>query len=264
MKGHGQEGGEWPGEGTGRPSDFLTGRIHSVETGGTVDGPGIRYVAFLQGCPLRCLYCHNPDTWNPSGGQVQTSRQLVDDAVKYRKFIKNGGLTLTGGEPLMQAAFVREVFELARTAGIHTALDTSGIVPLEKSRPALEAADLVILDIKALRPSKAKALTGASNRHPLATLAFLETMGKPTWVRHVVVPGWTDGEEEARELARFLKEFTCVQKIELIPFHQMAAFKYEQLGRTYALKDTPPASVELITRMKEIFWEEGVADGLVS
>lgn len=238
------------------------GYIHSIETGGTVDGPGIRYVAFLQGCPLRCLYCQNPDSWQMRTGKTMTSSQLLEDVLRYKPFIKSGGVTLSGGEPLTQPEFVEHFFTNAREHGLYTALDTSGAIPLNKSRSALDAADLILLDIKALDPQLCRDLTGMDNQHALEMLEYLEASGKPVWIRHVVVPGYTDDMEQLEALAYYLKDFSVIQRVELLPFHQMATYKWKALGLKYALKDTPVPSKELMERAAEPFMRLGLMDSL--
>lgn len=169
----------------------MTGNIHSLESFGTVDGPGIRFVVFMQGCPLRCLYCHNPDSWDTNHrGQYQLSpEELLAEVMRYKNFIARGGVTVTGGEPLMQAAFVREFFMRCREAGIHTALDTSGALFTPTVRETLDAADLVLLDIKSIDAVQHQALTGARQDNTLRCLDYLEEKQIPVWIRHVLVPG---------------------------------------------------------------------------
>lgn len=204
----------------------MTGRIHSIESFGTVDGPGIRFVVFLQGCPLRCPFCHNPDTWDPKAS-VQyewTPEQLLEEVLRYRNYIRNGGVTCSGGEPLMQAAFVSEFFRLCQSKGIHTALDTSGAI---QDYTPLEYTDLVLLDIK-------------PGQKDLSYLDHLETVGKPTWIRHVVLPGKTD----LTELGRTVDRYSSVEKIELLPYHTMAVSKYRALNIPYPLEGVPALSEE--------------------
>lgn len=240
------------------PPAAAVGYLHSVLTGGTVDGPGIRYVAFLQGCPLRCLYCHNPDSWRSRTGKVTSPAELVADVQRYRRFLRQGGLTLSGGEPLFQAEFVRQVLELCRQAGIHTAIDTSGAIPLARCQAAVDLADLVILDIKALDPGLCKRLTGQTNRQALALLEHCEATGQAVWIRHVVVPGWTDDPAALEALAAFLVPWRCIQRVELLPFHQMAAYKWEALRRDYALKDCQVPSPADMDRALEPFRRRGL------
>ncbi|MFA6703093.1 MAG: pyruvate formate-lyase-activating protein [Dysgonamonadaceae bacterium] len=236
----------------------MTGNIHSVESFGTVDGPGIRFVAFLQGCPLRCLYCHNPDSWEKGSGSIQMSpSELLTEVLRYKNFIANGGVTLSGGEPLMQAEFVREFFLLCREQGIHTALDTSGALFSQSVCNALDAADLVMLDIKSIDTEQHKALTGAKITNTLKCLNYLEEKQIPTWIRHVLVPGWTDNDQLLLQLATFLKPYQCIKKVELLPYHTMGIRKYEQMGLNYRLADTPPLSEERLQNARDIFTEAG-------
>lgn len=239
----------------------MTGYIHSIETGGTVDGPGIRYVVFLQGCPLRCQFCHNPDSWKPKTGRVSTPEELIRDVERYRPFIKHGGLTVSGGEPLFQADFVRELLTLCRARDIHSAIDTSGAIPLGKAIPALELADLILLDIKSINPAKAKILTGQSNASALETLDWCESRKKPVWIRHVVVPGHTDSWEDLRALGEKLRAYDCVQKVELLAFHQMGTYKWEALGRRYPLKDCPTPGKAFMAEVNELFLGMGLPMG---
>ena len=169
----------------------VTGRIHSIESFGSVDGPGIRYVLFLQGCPLKCLYCHNPDTWAFDDGKIVTAGEIVDDIATYRNFIEKGGVTISGGEPLLQQEFCAEVLDGCHELGLHTALDTSGIMPVEMVQDVLDKADLILLDIKSIDETMCETITGASNRNALATLRYREERGMDVWIRHVVVPGYT-------------------------------------------------------------------------
>ncbi|MDD3310486.1 MAG: pyruvate formate-lyase-activating protein [Dysgonamonadaceae bacterium] len=232
----------------------MTGNIHSLESFGTVDGPGIRFVAFLQGCPLRCLYCHNPDSWEKGNGSIQMSpSELLAEVLRYKSFIAKGGVTLSGGEPLMQAEFVREFFLLCREQGIHTALDTSGALFSQSVCDALDAADLVMLDIKSIDTEQYKALTGAKITNTLKCLNYLEEKQIPTWIRHVLVPGWTDNDQLLQKLAAFLKPYQCIQKVELLPYHTMGIRKYEQMGLNYRLADTPPLSDERLQNARAIF-----------
>ncbi len=235
------------------PEADPAGYLHSIETCGTVDGPGIRYVAFLQGCPLRCLYCHNPDSWQYRSGQVYRASELVDDILKYRAFIRNGGVTLSGGEPLVQTPFVAAVFARLQARGIHTAIDTSGIVPVSKCLAALEVSNLVILDIKALDPDLCSRLTGADNRNALQMLAWCEQQERDVWIRHVVVPGYTDCPNDLEALAAYLEPFHCVRKIELLPFHQMALHKWEHLEIPYTLGKVCAPTAALMQHAKQIF-----------
>lgn len=223
-----------------------TGRIHSVESFGAVDGPGIRFVVFFQGCPLRCAFCHNPDTWDFSGGGEVTADEMLGEILKYKSFLKKGGVTLSGGEPLAQPAFCAELLRLCKENGLHTAVDTSGAIPLDKCQEAVDLADLLLLDIKALDPNLCKTITGQSNQNALALLNHREETGKPVWIRHVLVPGLTLDMPRLQALADFLRPYKCVEKVELLPYHSMGAYKWEALGLPYTLKDTPePTEGEL-------------------
>lgn len=238
----------------------LTGRIHSLESFGTVDGPGIRFVTFLQGCPLRCQYCHNPDTWRADAPVKYelTPRQLLDEVSRYKSFIAKGGVTLTGGEPLMQPDFCREFFRLCREAGIHTALDTAGSVYNEKTLSVLDFTDLVLLDIKALSPDLCRKVCGVDGRNTLRFLDELERRGIDVWIRHVVVPGLTDDDALLSELIEYLKPYNCVRKIEWLPYHTMGVFKYKDLGLAYPLEGVPPLSAERIKAIRKHFpWPQG-------
>lgn len=231
----------------------VRGKIHSVESFGAVDGPGVRYVVFLQGCPLRCQYCHNPDTWSIADGKETDSATQAKEIATYRNFIKNGGVTLSGGEPLMQPEFSLDIIRRCRQEGFHTALDTAGSVPLKTAQPVVEAADLILLDLKALDAALCQELTGRDNANALALLNFCEATNKPVWIRHVMVPGVTLSESRLRELADFLTKYRCIQKIELLPFHQMGRYKWDALQLEYKLKDTPEPDKDELLMAKSIF-----------
>ncbi len=236
----------------------VIGRIHSYESFGTLDGPGVRYVVFLQGCPLRCRYCHNPDTWNCAGGRQVDSDDLLREIAGYRIFISPGGVTLPGGEPLMQPAFSLAMLEGCRALGLHTAVDTAGSLPLEVSRPLLDAADLILLDIKALENDLAMELTGQGNANELATLRYCEETGKPVWIRHVLVPGWTMRQDRLEALADFLKPFRCVEKVELLPYHRMGEFKWKELDIPTMLDGVEEPSAAEIASVRELFRSRGL------
>ncbi len=234
------------------------GYIHSLETFGTVDGPGVRFVVFFQGCPMRCQYCHNPDTWNPKDGQQMEAGEIIARFLRNASFYKTGGITATGGEPMLQLDFLTELFTMAKQHGIHTCLDTSGIMfpgeketdgagprkGLEKIDALLDVTDLVMLDIKHIRPAEHEVLTGHSNRNILAFARYLEQKQKPVWIRHVVVPGITFDKEELTELGCFLKTLSNVEKLEVLPYHALGKVKYDNLGIDYVLKDTPQLTKE--------------------
>lgn len=231
------------------------GRIHSVESCGTVDGPGIRFVIFTQGCPLRCLYCHNPDARCIAGGKEVTVDELIEEIQNYRSYMRfsKGGVTITGGEPLMQPDFVREIFQRCKELGIHTALDTSGYVNLNVAKSVLDYVDLVLLDIKSFDPEIYLKVTSVSLEPTLQFAQYLSEIKKPTWIRFVLVPNLTDPLHNVEQLAQFVSTLDNVEKVEVLPFHQMGAYKWEQLGYDYQLKDTQPPTPELIGQTLDIF-----------
>jgi len=233
----------------------VTGRIHSLETCGMVDGPGIRFLIFTQGCPLRCLYCHNPDTWKRTGGKKVTAHKIIETARKYKNYLlaSGGGITITGGEPLFQADFVQALLLEAKAAGIHTAVDTSGFAPPAARKAVLPHADLVLLDIKSAVPALFKKISGVSITYTLATLNELKEWNVPVWIRHVVVPGLTDKPEDAEKLAQMLKNYPNIEKVEILPFHKMGEYKWEQLHEPYTLRKTQAPSDELIHNIRTIF-----------
>ena len=236
----------------------LTGRIHSTESFGTVDGPGIRFVVFFQGCPMRCAYCHNPDTWRADGGTLTTADELLAQYEKNRAFYKKGGLTATGGEPLMQPEFLADLFEKAHEKGVHTCLDTSGAT-FDPARPeavekVLDHTDLVLLDVKEIGSEAHRRLTGRGNENILAFARHLSGRGIPVWVRHVVVPGVTDSGEMHKALGEFLATLTNVKALDVLPYHTMGEAKYKALGIPYPLAGVPAAEKELAVRARrEIF-----------
>ncbi|WP_297905251.1 pyruvate formate-lyase-activating protein [uncultured Parabacteroides sp.] len=234
---------------------MVKGRIHSLESFGTVDGPGIRFVVFMQGCPLRCLYCHNPDTWNLKGeAKYQMAPdELLAEVLRYKNFIARGGVTVTGGEPLSQPEFLRVFFRLCREQGLHTALDTSGHIYTSKALEVLDYVDLVLLDIKTLNPDLHLQLTGVKLDNTLLFLDELERRGIDTWIRHVIVSGYTDNDEWLETIARYVSRYKVVRKVELLPYHTMGTFKYEQLGLDYRLKGVEPLSKERLDNAKAIF-----------
>ena len=232
-------------------SNNISGRIHSVESFGTVDGPGVRFVAFMQGCPLRCLFCHNPDTW-AADAECQyemTPRQLIDEVLRYRSFIRKGGVTVSGGEPLMQADFVAEFFRLCHEEGIHTALDTSGAYISERAMRVLDHTDLALLDIKTMDRELYPRLTGQRQDNNLAFLDQLEERHITTWIRHVVVPGLTDDNQWLDRLGKYVARYDCVERIEILPYHTMGKSKYERMGISYPLEGVGALPQE---RAKEI------------
>ena len=235
----------------------MKGRLHSIESLGTVDGPGIRFVAFFQGCPLRCAFCHNPDTWdiNRPVQYELTPEELLAEVKKYKNFIRSGGVTCTGGEPLMQAEFLTEFFRLCRQSGFHTALDTSGAVFNAQVKAALEETDLVLLDIKTLDDALHKAYVGAPRTNNQAMLDYLQSIGKPTWIRHVVVPGYTDNDERLHALAAHVAQYSVVERVEILPYHVMGTFKYKELGIPYRLENVEPLSAERKQNALRIFRE---------
>lgn len=238
----------------------MVGRIHSLESFGTVDGPGIRFVVFLQGCPLRCLYCHNPDTWDSgqTGKYVLSAEELMTEVLRYKSFIAKGGVTVTGGEPLLQPEFLFEFFSLCKENGLHTALDTSGAVISTAVKKVFDTVDLVLLDLKSIDADQHKRLTGVRVDNTLKSLNYLEEHQKPVWIRHVIVPGWTDDDFLLKKMAAFIAPYQCVEKVELLPYHTMGSRKYEQMGLKYELKDTAPLSRERLENAREIFRNAGL------
>lgn len=237
----------------------MTGRIHSIETFGAVDGPGIRFVAFMQGCPLRCQFCHNPDTWNPQA-PVQfewTPEELLYEVRKYRSFIRKGGVTLSGGEPLMQAPFVKEFFTLCQSEGIHTALDTSGAIFTPTAIELMDCTDLFLLDIKTLDDAMHPWYIGSPRTNNQRWLDLLLENRKPVWIRHVLVPERTADDEHLIALAKYLQHYTpIIQRIELLPYHTLGVHKYEGLGIPYPLVGIPDLQPEALQHARQIFSTE--------
>ncbi len=247
----------------------IIGYIHSVETLGASDGPGLRYVAFLHGCPLSCAFCHNPDTWHGKAPETMTASELCEDILRYRAYL-TGGVTFSGGEPLAQPGFVWQTANLLRArAGMHTAIDTSGAIFSREVTEAIDAVDLILLDIKAFEDETAVRLTGCDTRNAWKILEYCEETSKKVWIRQVLVPGFTifetdehgewitDPEIFSRVNEKFsagirrLSKFSCVEKIELLPFHKMGEFKWEQLQKVAPLRDTPEPRQESVDLARE-------------
>jgi pyruvate formate lyase activating enzyme len=234
----------------------MNGYIHSIESFGTVDGPGIRFVVFLQGCPMRCMYCHNPDTWDTSIGKKVTADEILNQYEQYRNFLKNGGITVTGGEPLLQMDFVIELFQKAKERNIHTCLDTSGITfspnRTDEFDKLMAVTDLVLLDIKHIDNNKHIKLTGHSNANILLFAKYLDKINKPVWIRHVVVPNITMNDKYLEQLGEFIGSLHNVKALDVLPYHDMGKVKYKALGIDYPLKDTPVLSSKEALHAKEI------------
>ncbi len=240
----------------------MKGKIHSLQSFGTVDGPGVRYVVFLQGCPMRCLYCHNPDTWPLNGGEEMEASYIIEQYKRNEGFYTDGGLTVTGGEPLVQIDFLLELFELCKQNNIHTCIDTSGITykPTnteynEKLDKLLSMTDLVMLDIKHIDPVKHKELTSQPNDGILAFAELLSEKNIPIWIRHVVVPGYTDDDEYLEKLGYFIGGLKSLKALDVLPYHDMAKPKYENLGIDYVLKDVPPLDKAVALEKKQVILE---------
>lgn len=238
----------------------MKGRIHSLESFGTVDGPGVRYVVFLQGCPMRCAYCHNPDTWEVNAGQEMEPSYIMEQYDRNKSFYgTTGGITVTGGEPLLQVDFLIELFTLAKEKGIHTCIDTSGITYkpdnteyIKKLDKLMELTDLVMLDIKHIDPQKHLELTKQPNDGILAFTKYLEAKNVPVWIRHVVVQGITDDDKYLFDLGYFIGDLKNLKALDVLPYHDMAKSKYEQLGMEYPLKDLPPLDKSIAIEKKSV------------
>ena len=230
---------------------MIKGKVHSIQSLGTVDGPGIRFVIFAQGCPLRCKCCHNPDTWNMCEGKEYTADDVVKRCLRCKDYFgKDGGVTVSGGEPLLQADFVAELFSLCRADGISCALDTSGCVYNESVEHLLSLTDLVLLDYKYTSGTDYKKYTGMSMQTAEDFLARLDALGKRVWIRQVIIPTLNDSEESVRRLYALSERYSCIEKTELLPFRKLCVEKYRALGIDFPLENIPEASEELIERLK--------------
>ena len=230
----------------------MQGRIHSFQSLGTVDGPGLRAVVFMQGCPLRCACCHNPDTWDMSGGKLTEARDVFEKIYRLRSYFgKEGGLTVSGGEPLMQTEFVTELFSLCKNAGISTALDTSGCVYNEKVERLLELCDIVLLDYKYTNEEDYSRYVGMKKASVDAFLQRLDELGKRVWLRQVIIPKINDTEDSTEKLYALREKYNCIEKIELLPFRKLCIEKYRSMGIEFLLENTPEASEELINKLKK-------------
>lgn len=237
----------------------IKGRIHSVESFGSADGPGVRYIVFLKGCNMRCQYCHNPDTWAKDGGELMTPEEVLKKALRYKTYWKEkGGITVSGGEALLQIDFVTELFRLAKEKGVNTCLDTSGN-PFSVEEPfkskfdeLMKYTDLFMLDIKHMDDAAHRKLTGQTNQNILEMAAYLSDHGKAMWIRHVLVPGITTEEDELYRLRSFLDTLKTVERVEVLPYHTLGVFKWKELGIPYQLEGVDPPTKERIDRAKEI------------
>ena len=237
----------------------MQGRIHSLESFGTVDGPGTRFVVFVQGCPMRCAYCHNPDTWAMTGGTMMEPEEIFEQYKRNEPFYKGGGITVTGGEPLMQVDFLIDLFTIAKQNNVHTCIDTSGIAYkpdnkafIEKLDKLMELTDLVMLDIKHIDPVKHKELTSQPNEGILAFVSYLEEKHVDMWIRHVVVPGITEDDRYLFDLGYFIGQFSNLKALDVLPYHTMGESKYEKLGIPYKLKGVPAMDKNTVITKKEI------------
>ena len=229
-------------------------KIHSFESFGTVDGPGIRYVIFLQGCHLKCKYCHNRDTWDINGGYYSSLDEILDKIENYKNYIMpNGGVTVTGGEPLLQVHFLIELFKKLKEKNIHTCIDTSGMVDItEDIKTLLNYTDLVLLDIKHIDPIKCKDLVGVSNERELKFAEYLSQNNIDMWIRQVLIPGYTDDENDLKKLKSFIDKLNSVKKVELLPYHNMGEYKWKKLGLNYDFKDVKVPTAEEVKKSKQI------------
>ena len=230
-------------------------RIHSIETFGTLDGPGIRFVVFMQGCHLKCKYCHNRDTWDTCGGKVIELDELFNKIMNYKNYFifSNGGVTVSGGEPLLQTKFLINLFKKLKKENIHTAIDTSGMFSLtEDVKELISLTDLFLLDIKHINSSKCKELVGFSNEKELEFARYLSENNKSMWIRQVIIPGYTDSEEDLILLRDFISSLKTVEKVELLPYHNLGSYKWKNLGLNYDFENLPPATNEDIIRAKKI------------
>ena len=237
----------------------MKGRIHSLESFGTVDGPGTRFVVFVQGCPMRCAYCHNPDTWDMDGGTMMEPEEIIEQYEKNRPFYKDGGLTVTGGEPLMQVDFLIDLFTLAKEHDIHTCIDSSGIAYKENNTAFIQKldklmplTDLVMLDIKHIDEEGHRILTGQSGENIKEMARLMSDLGQPMWIRHVLVPERNDRDEYLHALAAFIRELKTVERVEVLPYHTLGIFKWENLGIPYSLEGISPPLPERVAHAKRI------------
>jgi pyruvate formate lyase activating enzyme len=243
---------------TGTDED-VEGCVHSVFAGGAVDGPGLRFVVFMSGCPLRCLYCHNPDSWIMQDGRKAAVSGLLREISGYREFLAGkGGVTASGGEPLAQPDFVAALFRGCKAMGLHTALDTSGYLGAAATKDLLDATDLVLLDIKAFRPDVYARLTGGELAPTLRFAERLSAEHRTVWLRYVLVPGLTDDMDSIADLAVYARALGNVARVEILPFHQMGRPKWQALGYSYALKDTNPPDAETAAKAAAIFRAQGL------
>ena len=240
----------------------MQGRIHSLESFGTVDGPGVRYVVFMQGCPMRCKYCHNPDTWEVNAGTLMDADYIIEQYERNKGFYTDGGITVTGGEPLLQIDFITELFEKAKAKGIHTVIDSSGITfnpdspeVMAKFDKLMPLTNLVMLDIKHIDDEHHLELTKQHNKNILAFAQYLSDKGVDIWIRHVVVPGITDDEEYLYKLGYFIGGLKTLRALDVLPYHDMGKVKYEKLGIDYPLKDTPPMDKTILLDKKKAIIE---------
>lgn len=238
------------------------GRIHSFESCGTVDGPGIRFIVFMQGCLLRCKYCHNRDTWDPHSGREVSVEEIINEAKSYKHFMKasGGGITASGGEAMMQPEFIRDLFTAAHAEGIHTCLDTNGyvrnITPVVDE--VLDQTDLVMLDLKQINDEIHQDLVGVPNKRILEFAKYLHARNQKTWIRYVIVPGYSDDDDSAHRLGEFLKDMENVEKVELLPYHQLGEHKWQTMGFDYPLAGVKPPAKETVAHIKDILESYGI------
>ena len=234
-------------------STELTGRVHSIQSMGTLDGPGVRFVIFAQGCPLRCKCCHNPDTWDTKDGKVYTPEELVDRALRFKEYFgEEGGVTVSGGEPLLQAAFVQRLFELCHEAGLNTCLDTSGCMLTEAVKALLAHTDRVLLDVKYTTDADYRAYVGCGMGTPLEFLDYLEAQRIPTTLRQVIIPTVNDSEGQVLALRRIAEAHTNVDKVELLPFRKICQVKYDRMGMEFPFAHIPEPSKADMSRLERV------------
>ncbi len=237
----------------------ITGKIHSCESFGAADGPGVRYIVFLQGCKMRCKYCHNPDTWNLSGGEEKSADELIQSALKFKKYWGDkGGITISGGEPLLQIDFLIDLLKKAKEEGIHTTIDTAGN-PFTREEPffakfeeLMKYTNLLLLDLKEINPKRHKELTGFENSNILEMAKYLSEIGKPVWIRHVLVPENSDFDEDLTALGDFIGSLSNVEKVEVLPYHTLGKFKWDNLGIAYQLEGINSPEQERIKNAQQL------------